>query len=65
MTARVQTRTEARVEAGQETAKFAVGAMGAAALLIGLWAAACLIGGLATNGIGGMVRGFITAVTGA
>jgi hypothetical protein len=36
-----------------------------AAALIGLWGAACLIGGLTTNGVGGMLKGLLTAITGA
>jgi len=38
--------------------------MGTAAL-IGIWGFACLIGGLATSGFGGLLRGFRTAVTGS
>ena len=34
------------------------------AVLIGLWAAACLIGGIAEHGVGGLVQGWISAVTG-
>lgn len=32
--------------------------------LVGAWGMACMIGALATTGIGGVVTGFITAVTG-
>lgn len=35
-----------------------------AAGAIGLWGTACLLSALATNGIGGIVTGFMTAVTG-
>ncbi len=35
-----------------------------AAGLIGIWALACLIGGIANEGVGEMVRGFMTAIGG-
>jgi len=34
------------------------------ALLIGLWAFACVVGGLFNHGLVAMVRGYITAITG-
>lgn len=34
------------------------------ALAIGLWAAACLVSALVTHGLIGVIRGYITAVTG-
>lgn len=44
-------------KAGIIVTLMAAGAMGA-------WGAACLLSALATNGIGGIVSGFMTAVTG-
>lgn len=38
--------------------------MGALSGLIGLWAAACVVGAVATNGIGGLVSGFVSALVG-
>jgi len=38
--------------------------MGAVSTLIGLWAAACLVGAVATNGIGGLISGFVSALLG-
>lgn len=35
-----------------------------AAGTMGVWGTACLMNGLATTGIGGMVTGFMTAITG-
>ncbi len=64
MTANTLTRTETRVDVGTETARFTVGAINVVAALIGVWGFACLIGGLAANGAGGLLRGYITAVTG-
>ena len=65
MSANTKTRTEARTDAGYEASRFALHAGMGMAALIGLWGFACLIGGLATNGAGGLLRGFLTAVTGS
>ena len=64
MSATTKTQTKATTDAGYEVSRFAVNAGMGMAALIGLWGMACLIGGLATNGFGGLLRGFITAVTG-
>lgn len=34
------------------------------AVLIGLWGIACLFGGIAQSGVGELINGYITAVTG-
>jgi hypothetical protein len=65
MSATTRTQTESRIDAGYETSRFALNAGMGMAALIGLWGVACLIGGLATSGAGGLLRGFITAVTGS
>ncbi len=39
-------------------------AMSVVSGLIGLWAAACVVGAVATNGIGGLVSGFVSALIG-
>jgi len=41
---------------------FKVG-MGLAAL-VGVWGLACLVSGLVNAGVGGMLKGYITAITG-
>jgi len=64
MSATTKTQTRATTDAGYEASRFAVNAFMGTAALIGLWGMACLIGGLATSGFGGLLRGFITAVTG-
>ena len=65
MSANTRTQTEARIDAGHETSKFALNAGMGMAALIGIWGMACLIGGLTTSGAGGLLRGFVTAVTGS
>ncbi len=47
-----------------ETSKTALGIGIAMAAVIGLWGVACLIGGIASSGVGGIVVGYIKAVTG-
>lgn len=64
MKARIETKKDIRTDVGYETSKFVYGVGLTAAALIGLWGAACLIGGLADTGIGGLVNGFVIAVTG-
>jgi len=64
MTANTITRTEAKTDVGNEASKFGVSVVIGMSALMGIWGVACLIGGLASNGVGGMLRGYITAVTG-
>ena len=64
MTAQTTTRTTANVDVAQETGQYAVKAIGVLAALIGIWGTACLIGGLANSGATGLVKGFVTALTG-
>jgi hypothetical protein len=64
MTAQTTTRTTAKVDVGQETGQYTVKAIGVLSALIGIWGAACMIGGLASSGAGGLAKGFITALTG-
>ncbi len=65
MSAKTKTRTETKTDVGYEASRFALNAGMGMAALIGLWGLACLIGGLATNGFGGLLRGFWIAVTGS
>ena len=65
MNANTNTQTEARIDAGYEASRFALNAGMGMAALIGIWGLACLIGGLVTNGAGGLVSGFLTAVIGS
>ncbi len=65
MSAKTKIRTETKTDVGYEASRFALNAGMGMAALIGLWGLACLIGGLATNGFGGLLRGFWIAVTGS
>jgi hypothetical protein len=64
MTANTITRTETKTDVGLEASKFGLRVGMGMAALIGLWGVACLIGGLASYGVGGMLRGYLTAITG-
>jgi hypothetical protein len=62
MNANAITRIEEGTDVGHEASKFTINVIMTAAALIGLWGTACLIGGLVTNGVGGMLAGYLTAL---
>ena len=64
MTTNTIARIETRADVVDEISIFGIGVLLTMAAMIGLWGAACMIGGLAGNGIGGMLRGLLTAITG-
>ena len=64
MTTQVINKTGTKADVAQETSKFTVRIVMAMAAVIGVWAVSCLIGGLASGGIGNLVQGFISAITG-
>lgn len=55
-------RTETTFEHEISTVLFTV--VSASALLVGIWAAACLIGAVLNHGLLKLLRGYLTAVTG-
>ena len=64
-----QTKTNAIAKESSNAAvdtvsKITITAMGAVSGLIGLWAIACMVSAVASNGLGGLVSGFVSAVTG-
>jgi hypothetical protein len=65
MRTNTQVTHKTQVNAAYETSKFALGTGITMAALVGIWACACMISALASGGIGGVIKGFITAVTGA
>ena len=64
MTTTTLTKQEAKINRGYETSKFALATGFSMAALVGIWACACMISALVNGGLGGVVKGFITAVTG-
>ncbi len=64
-TANTNTATQTNsTEVNYEISKFALNVGIGMAALIGIWGAACMIGGLAANGAVGMAAGFLGAVMG-
>ncbi len=61
-TATTTTQTQESVASG--AAQVGVGIIALLSALIGIWATACLIGGLSQYGVIGMIRGWISAVFG-
>jgi hypothetical protein len=55
------TNKQTQIDTAYETSKFALATTVTLAALIGVWASACMISGLLH---GGVVRGYIMAVTG-
>jgi len=62
---RAKTQTKEQVDIEYEVSRLSLNSIMAMAVLIGIWGLTCLIGGLTTNGIGGLLRGFWIAVTGS
>ncbi len=64
MTTQIINKTETRTDVAQETSKFTVNVVLTMAGLIGIWAVACLIGGLASGGFGNLIKGYISTIVG-
>ena len=64
MTTQVLRKHETKVNITQETSKFSLITVMTMAGLVGIWALACLVGGLASSGTGNLIKGYITAIFG-
>lgn len=64
MTTQVINTTETRTDIAHETSKFTIRIVMTMAALIGTWAVACLIGGLASGGLGNLIQGYISTIIG-
>lgn len=64
MTTQILNKTETKTDVAQETSKFTVRIVTAMAAIIGVWAVACLIGGLASGGVGNLIQGYISTIIG-
>lgn len=61
-----RTKVKATAKTSEHTLGNATMAMfGGVSLIIGAWAVACFVGAIVSSGLGGIVQGFISAVTGA
>lgn len=63
-TTNVQSYKDTEVEASYEISKFALGVGITLAALVGIWGCACMISGLLNNGLGEIMKGLLTAITG-
>jgi len=61
---KTQLQDENQIDAGYEASRFALNVGLGMAALIGTWGMACLIGGLVINGVGGMLTGYLAAISG-
>ncbi|MBU0673890.1 MAG: hypothetical protein KJ950_04535 [Proteobacteria bacterium] len=59
-----RTATTQKVDASSAADKMTISLIGGASALIGLWAAACFVGVLISNGPAATIKGFFSAVTG-
>ncbi len=64
MTTQIINKNETKTDVAQETSKFTIGVVMTLAGLIGIWALACLIGGLASGGVGNLIQGYISTIIG-
>ena len=58
------TGTEVKVDLGYEVSRFALKCSLGMSALVGIWGVTCLVGGLSILGVNGLLRGFLTAMTG-
>lgn len=61
---RIKVKVTDQSQALNATSKVTVALFGGAAALIGLWAVACFVGALLSNGPLGLIKGYFSAVTG-
>ena len=67
MTTKIKTTTIAKESSNaavDSLSKVTITAMGVVSGLIGLWSIASIVSAFASNGLGGTIRGFVSAVTG-
>lgn len=64
MTTQVINKTDSKTDITQETSKFTIRIVMTMAALIGIWAVACLVSGLASGGLGALIQGYLTTIIG-
>jgi hypothetical protein len=64
MTTQIINKTDAKTDVAQETSKFTVRVIMTMAAVIGAWALSCLIGGLASGGVGNLIKGYVSTIIG-
>lgn len=62
---KTQTKASEQTQVGLDSvSKTSIGVMGGISALIGLWAAACFVGALISDGPLGLIKGWFAAITG-
>jgi small-conductance mechanosensitive channel len=62
---RAETTTSLRTEVTTEVSKVSIVLVGVFAAIVGLWSLACIVGGIVSSGgVGGLLSGWLKAVTG-
>jgi hypothetical protein len=64
MTTQIISKHETKTDVAHETSKFTMRVVMTMSALIGIWALACLIGGLASGGVGNLIKGYISTIIG-
>jgi hypothetical protein len=64
MTTQIINKNETKTDVAQETSKFTIRVVMTMAAVIGVWALACLIGGLASGGVGNLIKGYVSTIIG-
>lgn len=64
MTTQIINKNETKTDVAQETSKFTIRVVMTMAAVIGVWALACLIGGLASGGGGNLIKGYVSTIIG-
>ncbi len=60
----IETRTKTETDLQHEVSGFMFTVVSTSAVILGIWGIACLIGGLISSGFIGMIKGYVTAITG-
>lgn len=62
---RAETTTSLRTEVTTEVSKVSIVLVGVFAAIVGLWSLACIVGGIVSSGgVGGLLSGWLKAITG-
>ena len=64
MTTQIVNKDASKIDVEQESSKFTVRVIMTMAGLIGIWATACLVGGLVSGGVGNLIKGYISTIIG-
>lgn len=63
-TTNTRIKNETEISTGHETSKFALAVGMTMAGMVGIWGLTCMISGLMNGGLGNLLQGLMTAITG-